>query len=450
MYFSTVFRQKGTAQGGTPKIMRWERGRGFEWFAERERVYPSGGGNVSNYYMLRRPQVSADGRVVAYEATRECVGGSSCVFVPRVQTEYQGGVVRTVQGNVWLSPDGRHAVEQREVGPGRSSFYWRELSSGVERLISGSVAGTVTFTAYGQALVNQDGKWRLTDGTHFVREFPEVEGLKGCRIAWNGLGPFCGEELLAVTDNAGGLYLNARGELRYDVAGSGRFSAADVTGAAISGYGNVIYYTTKDHQLMRHELASGMTEEIAGPTPPLTGWLGGVAPGALNFAVGPGWWPVRVNGRVMERAGEGRFLLPADLEMGPATLEAIGRDTEWEAVPLVREAKGSDPEFIQFGTHVPGTYGPVMVNEDFSAVVDHAAPGTIVHFYLTGLGGATPACTVRFLEETPRAAETLYIGPAPGIAGVDQFSMRVPADAPEYFVLSCGPDARAQVFVRTR
>lgn len=450
LYFSTVFRQKGTAQGGTPKIVRWERGRGFEWFAERERVLEIGGRATTNFFKLSRPQVSADGRVVAYQAVRECFGGSSCAFVQYAQSEIVGGVRHTVQGNVWLSPDGAHAIERRDQLPGGCVIYWRDFSAGTERRLDGCVMDAVSFSDQGQALVNQNGRWRLVDGRGMVREFPEVDGLKGCRIAWNGLGPLCGEELLAVTDNAGGLYLNARGELRYMLAGRGRFHAVDVTAATISGYGNVIYYTTKDNQLMRHELASGMTEELAGPTPPLTEWLGGVAPGALNFVVGPGWWPVRVNGRVMEREGEGRFLLPLDLEMGPATLEPIGRDTAFEAAPLVREAKGSDPEFIQFGTHVPGTYGPVMVNEDFSAVVDHAAPGTIVHFYLTGLGGATPACTVRFLQETPRAAETLYIGPAPGIAGVDQFSMRVPADAPEYFVLSCGTDARAQVFVRTR
>ncbi len=450
LYFSTVFRQKGTAQGGTPKIMRWERGRGFEWFAERERVYPSGGGNVSNYYMLRRPQVSADGRVVAYEATRECVGGSSCLFVPRVQADYQGGVVRTVQGNVWLSPDGRHAVERRDELPGQpSTFYFRDLGTGTERGMGGVGQGPFTFTARGELLVRQSNRWRLLDERSVVREYPELDGVTGCRIALNGTGPYCGEALIGLTD-AGWRLLLQDGELSLHSGWSPRRIAIGVTNATISGYGNVIYYSTTDNRLVRFNTADETTEELAGPTPVLGVWRGGMAPGALNFVEGTDTRDVWLNGKAVDVAGEGRFLVPLDVALGPATLTGFSATSPFEFLPLVREAKASDPEFLQFGTHVPGPYGPVMANEDFSAVVDHAAPGAIVHFYLTGLGGAKPACTVRFLQETPRPAATLYIGPAPGIAGVDQFTMRVPVDAPEYFVLSCGADARAQVFVPTR
>jgi uncharacterized protein (TIGR03437 family) len=152
----------------------------------------------------------------------------------------------------------------------------------------------------------------------------------------------------------------------------------------------------------------------------------------------------------VETAGDGRFLVPLDIASGPATLCAFNPTSAFESLPQVREAKASDPEFIQFGVQIPGKYGPVIINEDFSAVLGHAPPGSIVHFYLTGLAGTRPACTVRFLQEAARPADTMYIGPTPGIPGVEQFTIRVPQDALQFFVLSCGPDPRAQVFVPTR
>jgi uncharacterized protein (TIGR03437 family) len=450
LYFTTVFRQKGTEQSANPKVVRWERGRGFELFAERERIYPFLGGNVSNYYRLTRPQVSADGRVVKYETTRDCVGGSSCVFVPRVQTEYVGGVVRTVQGNVWLSPDGKHAVERRDELPGQpSTFYFRDLVAGTERGMGGVGQGPFTFTARGELLVRQSNRWRLLDERSVVREYPELDGVTGCRIALNGTGPYCGEALIGLTD-AGWKLLLQDGELSLHSGWSPRRIAIGVTSATISGYGNVIYYSTTDNRLVRFNTADETTEELAGPTPVIGVWRGGVAPGALNFVEGTDTHSVRLNGKEVEVAGEGRFLVPVDVPLGPATLTGFSATSPFEFVPQVREAKASDPEFLQFGVQVPGAYGPVIINEDFTAVVDHAAPGSIVHFYLTGLGGAKPACTVRFLQEAPRAADTLYIGPAPGIPGVDQFSMRVPLDVPQFFVLSCGDDARSQVFVPSR
>ena len=236
------------------------------------------------------------------------------------------------------------------------------------------------------------------------------------------------------------LHLRANGDLVL-ISGKGpRAIASGVKSATISGYGNIIYYTTLDNRLVRFDVATSAREELTGPTPVLGSWSGGVAPGALNFVLETDTRSIRLNGSPVDTVGDGRFLVPLDIVPGPATLTTFSPSSSFEPLPQVREAKVSDPEFIQFGVHVPGSYRPVMVSQDFSAVIDRVSPGQIVHFYLTGLGGARQVCT----------AETLYAGPAPGITGVDQLTIRVPADARDFFVLSCGGDRRAQVSVPVR
>jgi hypothetical protein len=437
LYFSTVFRQKGTEQSANPKIVRWERRRGFELFAERERVYPSGGANVSNYYRLTRPQVSADGRVVAYEAQRDCQGGSSCVFVNRSTAEFIGGVEHRVLGQAWLSTDGRRAVVSAPTLPGSYTNYWRDLSTGREfSLPSGPLpVNAVFFTEAGTALIAYGTTYYFSDGS-YQHALPDLTGQPNCRIAvWNKF--VCGDDLVGLSDD-GARSLRLKSAILEIVEGTQRrLIARDVTAAILSGYGNVVYYTTRDNRLMRYEVVRAASEELTGPTPVLGNWTGGVAPGALNFVLDTDTRSVRMNGRPVETAGEGRFLVPLDIAPGPVTLTGFIPTSSFESVSQVRAAKASDPEFIQFGVHIPGSYGPVIVNQDFSAVIDHVAPGQIVHFYLTGLGGMRPTC----------AAETLYGGPAPGIPGVDQLTIRVPADTRNFFVLSCGEGVRAQVFV---
>ena len=109
LYFSSTLRLRGSTESDAPKIFR--HGATFDLVQGvlRDNSVPD---NLSNYYELIEPQVSGDGRVVAYTSTPECYN------LPTVdcQTQYLPNVVggnpipthALGWGHARLSPDGRY------------------------------------------------------------------------------------------------------------------------------------------------------------------------------------------------------------------------------------------------------------------------------------------------------------------------------------------------------
>jgi uncharacterized protein (TIGR03437 family) len=129
----------------------------------------------------------------------------------------------------------------------------------------------------------------------------------------------------------------------------------------------------------------------------------------------------------------------------------------------------SNPQFIHFGLDLPGAqYLVAAAHEDFRSIVsdsDPALPGEILHFYMTGLGAVDPPVETGAPAPVSRPVyarrmpvcrcwqagievpiEVLFAGLAPGLVGVYQVSIRMPANLQEsetgslraFIMIQCG------------
>ena len=87
----------------------------------------------------------------------------------------------------------------------------------------------------------------------------------------------------------------------------------------------------------------------------------------------------------------------------------------------------SAPQTVTLAAVAPGIFNPGILNQDNSVNgPNNPAPaGSIVQIYATGLGTGT-AVTARIANDT--IASPYYGGPAPGLIGVQQVNIAVPAD----------------------
>jgi hypothetical protein len=131
LYFSTPYRLKGSSDVGYSKIFR-DTDNEFQLFREIALI-PNYYGSDSNFYLARRPSVSGDGRTVVYTASRNCVGGSHCIFFFYSQglVAGVGGVDKIVaDGMLTLSPDGRYVLIHATDTYPRYYVAWSDLSQG--------------------------------------------------------------------------------------------------------------------------------------------------------------------------------------------------------------------------------------------------------------------------------------------------------------------------------
>src|SRR5260370_20730125 len=109
LYFSTSSRQKGTSQRFDSKIFRWTAATGVQLVAEGPEAI---NGCVSpTFSQLRAPQVSLDGSVVGYTASRTVRNSPFCApGEPNMGTVMRSGQTILLDGNAALSPNGRYAI----------------------------------------------------------------------------------------------------------------------------------------------------------------------------------------------------------------------------------------------------------------------------------------------------------------------------------------------------
>jgi uncharacterized protein (TIGR03437 family) len=114
VYFATSQPRKGSGDPFQGRIYR-AGPNGLELVAARVREGSSTGGTVgpasTNYYWLARPEVSRDGRLVAFTGRRICTGSQACAGVNVFQTSVMGlpGTAEAnFEGAGRLSGNGRH------------------------------------------------------------------------------------------------------------------------------------------------------------------------------------------------------------------------------------------------------------------------------------------------------------------------------------------------------
>lgn len=142
------------------------------------------------------------------------------------------------------------------------------------------------------------------------------------------------------------------------------------------------------------------------------------------------------------------FIVPELMRTGQVPVQVLsncGRVTELKSDPANVEIRPTAPEFF-YGSNTPGTRAYVsMVDALTGTPLNAARPGQIVSIYGTGFGVTNPPvgtgelptgiartaepAMVTFDGRPLDAANVLYAGVSPGLAGVYQLNLQIPANA---------------------
>ena len=321
LYFSSALRQRNTDQFLHAKIFLLDRA-GLHLTAQVERV----GTGFTNPYRLDSPDVSGDAAVLAYTATRDCSGGSSCFLGEQsfsTITFAATGERRDAGGHIRLSRNGRFAVaynsansmiydviRQDLVTGARSSLYppIGRVVSGPTIAADGSVlnASSDRLVLYRQqAEVLKGGgvaAASMDDGvTTVVYESRSPRRLYAIELPSRReyqIGPDDRDSFQPVL-NADGmwvLYLSQVGDAAQvffsHPDGSGWRQLTDAWGgireATLSGDGKVAYAVTGAGAILRISTDSGLVEQIIGPTPLVATVPGWQSPGSTYTITGSG------------------------------------------------------------------------------------------------------------------------------------------------------------------
>lgn len=327
LYFSTPYRLKNSSDVGYSKIFRYTNGE-FQLF--REIAFMSFGSDT-NFYLARRPSVSGDGITVVYTATRDCFGGSHCLYFA-----YNQGFMASATGTdknlgpgmLTLSPDGRYVLfsamggqfEPHDVG-------WSDLSQGAVVSLAGLSAlpigdgrqaiangGTVLLTdSQGPLLWNQGRVQRLSFSATPIQARLSADSQEIVYEAVSSDFHYelhsyyvpTGRDLILATGPAvsadssnqnPGLHpsLTKDGSVvayalnqqlvvqgTHTLSAFPLLSAADgITDVVISGNGNLVYAVTGSDRLLRADVTSGAVTELSAAIPRIQIVDGALVPGA--------------------------------------------------------------------------------------------------------------------------------------------------------------------------
>ncbi len=253
--------------------------------------------------------------------------------------------------------------------------------------------------------------------------------------------------------------------------------ADGIAEVALSGDGRVAYAVTRQGRLLRIEVASGAVTELV----PRTAWL---ANSTLNSLIG---YVIVSPGSLISMTGLGlsassevaapplsRTLADVRVRIGgmDAVIQSVSPDTIWFQVPWELPAQ-EDARFEFLSGDSPFETGPatvsvqtlapqafatvdtngysiyyVAIHQDWSGLVTPESPahsGEFITLYFNGLGPETPAVATgeaapaenlarvtgpfrcQVWDSTPNDSQIYFAGLAPGMVGVYQVSLQVPA-----------------------
>ena len=379
----------------------------------------------------------------------------------------------TADGRILIQPEGQLAL----WGPGETTFIATEESA---RSAIVNDAGT---------LVVYESRDEST-GEHQLRA---VAAASGGEVVLASGSPD-GYHFTVANDGGSVLYYIKGAEALHvaspdPLAEPRAFEVPDgVREAVLSGSGQVAWVTTNAGRIVRFDIATGDAREVVGRTPFLQPVYATSAPGSLVSLVGSGLsavaevatppLPKELGGVRVELDGvpaplwsvsPNRILLQVPFEGDfERAIDVAAPQWQFDTQHRVLRLAVAKPEFYRDPLDPGLARGAVIaVHSDFSALVSEdnpASPGEIVHFYMTGLGPVDPELPIgeaapldRFhrVSGTFRCRtasttgftplEVLFAGLAPGMVGIYQVSLRMPAsfsDALEpnrgRLVLNCG------------
>lgn len=164
LYFATNLRQKNTAQTFYGKIFKVDSA-GIQMYAAREKVepppltqpVPGGFRGLSNYYWLSTPDVSGDGKVVAYSGTADCYGAAYKCATPSLTEATVTGTLSApdlrLPGYSRLSQNGAYALSVGNSALAHGLFLTDVRSSGTPAPIA-SFCTDATVSPVGRVVSN--------------------------------------------------------------------------------------------------------------------------------------------------------------------------------------------------------------------------------------------------------------------------------------------------------
>jgi uncharacterized protein (TIGR03437 family) len=451
LYFSSTLRLRGSTESDAPKIFR--HGASFSLVREvlRDDSVPD---QLSNYYMLIEPQVSGDGKVVAYTSTLECYASQSTVcgtqYLPNVVGENPFPTHALGEGHARLSPDGRYLATcclADQISPQIGIF---DFATGQASVLSGSLLGDglQAFADGGKLLQSGSSTNSVTiSGTpvalsaapllaRLSRDGSTILYVSGTSLAAHNIAsgqetvldreasmPWISDDgklalYLAPMESGGPLEVFAQ-----QTDGGGRRLIASLpegfNAITLSGDGTVAYAATPLGRLLRIDVGSGATSQLNGPIPFIsdlqpcafyascTLGTGAVAPGSV----------VWMDGLAFAGKGEATSVLVNGIKT-PVFVSSdsyVRTQIPWEApvnerISFVVE-NGNPQAFESVKTENSAAIVPVILlgsyeqqtsaygflalfHQNFSGLVNDshpAADGEILHLYMTGLGPVSPA-----------------------------------------------------------
>ena len=490
LYFSTVYRQKGTDQPGYPKIFRYSE-KGLELFREFPLIRQ---GHDTNFNQAVRPCVSGDGSVVAYTRTRDCTG--SGMHCGQGEFEFYDGWLATPDGSdqhvgtvmIELSEDGRYALvfdqqgldtfagacdltqpcaaavpALRWIGDGR-----HDMTNGGIALLGAGVQGPALRNGIGGPFQPLPFAFPISaqinaTATTILYEVPKKEPVLGLLRELHSYDIASGRDLVIATAESGGPSTYFHASLTRDGAqaaymrdgaievawsdGSGIVLHVDLgedaADAVISGFGNAAYVATASGRVVRIDVASGVQTEIIPSTPHIERIGGSYTPGGRLDVESTGEPALLTDGPpapIIARSGA-KYTLQVPWEASPGStsqLTAGGNASPFQEVHAF-ELSSAAPVFFSMGDNYA-----IAAHQDFSALVTPDRParsGEIVHFYLTGMGpvvpaiatgSVTPVGTVYYLQTLPSCgisafATVVFAGLAPTFIGIEQVDLVIPS-----------------------
>ncbi len=444
----------------------------------------------SNYYSLGSPFVSGDGATTGYVGYADCGDCSADRVLPAQTTLAYAGTPTVLPDQCDVNNSGTSLLCRLGTGspfnaapavvidlassrssPTLQTFCWGNphymtangsvLLLGVSGLTLWSAASgqqSVGLTVlpppigFGCPMISGDGSLIVYVNQTGLSLFNVAKQTDTTLVA----NPIVGEDLysievFAISDDArwilAEIYDGSNQELDIVDSTTGSvkqltFGTDSVQTATLSGDGTIAYLVTLNGKLLKIDTRSGVSHSLLGNQPVVTSYDPPVA-GSYNRIFGSGFPnspQVLINGApipiISSSASEIDVQIPWETPPGIVTLQVTASTAIFQqAIQLTMQP--IEPIFLGQPIH-----------QDFSGLVTEASPahgGEIVQFYFTGLGPVTPQVAdgkpatgsplsqltaplkTSFLSQQAGLPQVFYAGLAPGLIGIYQVSIQLPA-----------------------